>query len=77
MRPAALPQLLVLLLAGAGCIKVPPIAVVDSRTALELQASGEYPELQFDGADAALEPGPSPVYLPGSTIHSGRVMVYL
>ena len=61
MRPAALPQLLVLLLAGAGCIKVPPIAVVDSRTALELQASGEYPELQFDGADATLEPGPSPV----------------
>lgn len=61
MRPASLPQLLVLLLAGAGCIKTPPIAVVDNRTALELQASGEYPELQFDAADAALEPGPSPV----------------
>ena len=61
MRPAALPQLFVLLLAGAGCIKVPAIAVVDNRTALELQASGEYPELQFDVADAALEPGPSPV----------------
>ena len=61
MRPASLPQLLVLLLAGAGCIKTPPIAVVDNRTALELQASGEYPELQFDAADAALDPGPSPV----------------
>jgi hypothetical protein len=35
--------------------------VVDNRTALEVQASGEYPELQFDGANAALEPGPSPV----------------
>ena len=44
-----------------GCIKAPPIAVVDNRTSLEIQAAGEYPELEFRGADAALEPGPSPV----------------
>ena len=63
MRPTAHSLLLVLFvtLAGAGCIKAPPIAVVDNRTALEVQASGEYPELQFDSADAALQPGPSPV----------------
>jgi hypothetical protein len=44
-----------------GCIKAPPIAVVDSRTSLEIQASGEYPELEFQSSDAALEAGPSPV----------------
>ena len=44
-----------------GCIKAPPIAVVDNRTSLEIQAAGEYPVLEFQGADAALEPGPSPV----------------
>ncbi len=61
MKPLSLPQLLLLLLLGTSCIKAPPIAVVDNRTALEVQASGEYPELQFAGADAALEPGPSAV----------------
>lgn len=44
-----------------GCIKAPPIAVVDNRTSLEIQASGEYPELEFQSANAALEAGPSPV----------------
>ena len=44
----------------AGCIKAPPIAVVDNRTALEIQAAGEFPVLEFEGVDAALEPGPSP-----------------
>lgn len=48
------------LTAGSGCIKTDPIAVVDNRTALEIQAAGEYPVLQFEGADAALQPGPSP-----------------
>ncbi len=61
MRRTALVPSLVLLLAGPGCIKTAPIAVVDNRTALEVQASGEYPELQFQGTDAVLEPGPSPV----------------
>lgn len=60
------PRLLLLLFAAVGlnaqgCIKAPPIAVVDNRTALEIQAAGEYPELEFESADAALEPGPSPV----------------
>jgi len=45
---------------GQGCIKAPPIAVVDNRTSLEIQAAGEYPELEFQSTDAALEPGPSP-----------------
>lgn len=49
------------LLMGQGCIKAPPIAVVDSRTSLEIQAAGEYPELEFQSTDAALEPGPSPL----------------
>ena len=44
-----------------GCIKAPPIAVIDNRTSLEIQAAGEYPELEFQGIDAALQPGPSPV----------------
>ncbi len=61
MRPVVLVHLLILALAGTGCIKAPPIAVVDNRTALEVQASGEYPELEFDGADATLRAGPSPV----------------
>ena len=46
---------------GQGCIQAPPIAVVDSRTALEIQAAGEYPELEFQSTDAALEPGPTPL----------------
>jgi hypothetical protein len=54
----------VLALVGAfsvhGCIKAPPIAVVDNRTALEIQAAGEYPVLEFETTDAALEPGPTP-----------------
>ncbi|MEM7436882.1 MAG: hypothetical protein AAF436_17140 [Myxococcota bacterium] len=48
-------------LAGFGCIKAPPIAVMDNRTALEVQASGEYPELEFESVDASLHPGPSAV----------------
>jgi hypothetical protein len=43
------------------CIKAPPIVVVDNRTALEAQAAGEYPELEFQSADATLRPGPTPV----------------
>jgi len=44
-----------------GCIKAPAIAVVDNRTALEIQAAGEYPELEFQSANATLRPGPTPV----------------
>ncbi len=58
-------RVLMLAIVGAltapGCISAPPIAVVDSRTSLEIQAAGEYPDLEFQGTDAALEPGPSPV----------------
>lgn len=52
---------LTLAVVGSACIKAPPIAVIDNRTALEVQASGEYPVLEFQGTDAALQPGPSPV----------------
>ena len=52
---------LTLCVLGSACIKAPPIAVIDNRTALEVQASGEYPVLEFQGADASLQPGPSPV----------------
>lgn len=51
---------LVAALLSQGCIKAPPIAVVDNRTALEIQAAGEYPVLSFEVADATLEPGPTP-----------------
>lgn len=51
---------LVAVLCVHGCIKAPPIAVVDNRTALEIQAAGEYPVLEFEIADASLEPGPTP-----------------
>ncbi|MEM8607514.1 MAG: hypothetical protein AAGF92_10425 [Myxococcota bacterium] len=53
---------------SSACIKAPPIAVVDNRTALEIQAAGEYPVLEFESADAALRPDPSPVS--GETIVS-------
>jgi len=46
-------------LTGQACIKAPAIAVIDNRTSLEIQAAGEYPELEFQSVDAALEPGPS------------------
>lgn len=46
---------------ATGCISTPPIAVVDNRTSLEIQAAGEYPALEFEGTDAALEPGPTSV----------------
>ena len=63
MRLAKMSMLATLTLAvvGSACIKAPPIAVIDNRTALEVQASGEYPVLEFQGTDAALQPGPSPV----------------
>ena len=56
---------------GQGCIKAPPIAVVDSRTSLEIQAAGEYPELEFQSTDAALEPGPSPMSAKGLVSKAG------
>lgn len=59
-RPSASALFLIAAALASSCIKTAPIAVVDSRTALEIQAAGEYPVLEFEGADAALEPGPSP-----------------
>ena len=46
---------------ASGCIQPPAVSVVDNRTALEIQASGEYPELEFRSVDASLQPRPSPV----------------
>jgi hypothetical protein len=60
---------------AASCIKTPPIAVVDNRTALEIQAAGEYPVLEFEGADAALEPGPSPASAKEMVSKSGLAAV--
>ena len=59
-RPAFSFLLVAVAALASSCIKTAPIAVVDNRTALEIQAAGEYPVLEFEGADAALEPGPSP-----------------
>lgn len=50
--------LLVALAAGAwtGCIKAPPVVLLDRQTALEEQAAGDYPVLERDLRQAALRP---------------------
>ena len=40
--------LLVVVLLGAGCIKAPDIIVVDRATALEREAAGQFPKLDFE-----------------------------
>jgi hypothetical protein len=49
-----------LVLAAAGCIKAPPIVVVDRATALEQQAGGSYEEIEKKLAQAAIAPRPAP-----------------
>ena len=60
VQRSILPLGMLAALTAASCIKTPPIAVVDNRTALEIQAAGEYPVLEFDSTSAVLEPGPTP-----------------
>jgi Protein of unknown function (DUF1318) len=52
--------LLLTLLAITGCIKAPPIVVVDRATALEQQAAGSYEDVEKKLAHAAVAPRPVP-----------------
>jgi uncharacterized protein YdbL (DUF1318 family) len=45
----------------AGCIKAPNVSVVDSNTALEAQAAGEYHALENDLSQAGLSPRGEPI----------------
>lgn len=48
---------LVLTLAGTGCIKVPCVVVVDRKTALEMQAAGEYAASSAQSTQDGMSPG--------------------
>ncbi len=52
--------LLLILPAGsglvAGCIKAPDVVLMDQKTALEIQAAGEYHPLEYDLIQAGLSP---------------------
>jgi uncharacterized protein YdbL (DUF1318 family) len=46
---------------SAACVSVPPIQVVDRRTALETQAAGDMPALENELEQAALSPRGEPI----------------
>ncbi len=48
---------LALALAGAGCISVPSVVVVDRKTALEMQAAGEYAPSAAASTGNGMSPG--------------------
>ncbi len=50
--------MLAALSALVGCVKAPNVSVVDSKTALERQAAGEYPALENDLEQAGIAPQP-------------------
>lgn len=66
MRSVSLPGwgaaagLLALAVAGSGCISVSGVTIVDRKTALEEQASGELRPLSADLSRALASPGPVP-----------------
>ncbi len=45
----------------AGCIKAPPVVLLDRQTALEEQAAGDYPVFERDLRAAALRPRAEPL----------------
>ena len=51
---------LLLMFSAIGCIKTPPIIVVDLATALEQQAAGSYEDIEKKLAHAAVSPRPVP-----------------
>lgn len=51
-------------LGAAACVRAPNITVVDRRTALEMQAGGEYRALEMDLRRAAIPPGAVPLTRP-------------
>jgi len=44
-----------------GCVRAPDVTVVSRRTALEVQASGDYPELEDELTDASIHPRPEDI----------------
>lgn len=44
---------------GAGCIKAPDIVVLDRATALEREAAGNFPHLEFELQRAGTQPRPA------------------
>jgi hypothetical protein len=48
-------------LAGAACISVPSVVVVDRKTALELQVAGEYPASATASTTDGMSPGATPL----------------
>lgn len=44
-----------------GCVRAPAVTVVSANTALERQASGEYPSSERELASAAISPAPVPI----------------
>lgn len=52
-------RLTLLLLVCAGCIKAPDIVVIDRATALEREAGGDFPRLEFELQRAGTRPQPA------------------
>jgi hypothetical protein len=52
---------LVFVLMFAGCIKAPEIVVLDRATALEREAAGSFPRLEFELERAGTQPRPAPL----------------
>lgn len=46
---------------GSGCIKAPDIVVLDRATALEREAAGSFPRLEFELQRAGTQPRPAPL----------------
>ena len=46
---------------AAGCVRAPSVSVVDTRTALEQQAAGEYHALENDLDQEGMSPGGEPI----------------
>jgi hypothetical protein len=52
---------LIVLLALSGCLTAPPINIIDTKTSLEQQAAGDYPQLERELVEAGVQPGPVPL----------------
>ncbi len=69
LRPLAAFAALAALAGISACVKAPNISVVDSKTALERQAAGEYPTLENDLGQAGASPRAEPI--PGEELTNG------
>ncbi len=67
------PPLLLLGMSLATTACIPDIYLIDRQTVLELEASGQWPELDQKYKDAALKPGPSALEKTRATIESRQI----